>query len=162
MGTPNGQPVRTRGEHTEHVSSGPPLHFRSKLRRERKRARPARAAAEPSAPPGPVFAGGDRGAMATYINELRALIASTSTSTASAEGAGPASAHLEVKLREVLPNLLRDYVVPSPKGERAAPPSIFAPSVHVRLPRTAVGLTVAVRRGWLQPPGGSSGKSAQS
>ena len=94
--------------------------------------------------------------------DLRALIASTSTSTASAEGAGPASAHLEVKLREVLPNLLRDYVVPSPKGERAAPPSIFAPSVHVRLPRTAVGLTVAVRRGWLQPPGGSSGKSAQS
>ncbi|WVZ78440.1 hypothetical protein U9M48_026148 [Paspalum notatum var. saurae] len=44
----------------------------------------------------------------TYINELRELI-SASTSTASAHGSAP----LEVKLREVLPNLLRDYVVPS-------------------------------------------------
>ncbi|RLN13077.1 serine/threonine-protein kinase ATR [Panicum miliaceum] len=49
----------------------------------------------------------------TYIHELRELIASSSTASA---GSAPGSAHLEVKLREVLPNLLRDYVIPSPKG----------------------------------------------
>ncbi|TVU07548.1 hypothetical protein EJB05_40909, partial [Eragrostis curvula] len=49
----------------------------------------------------------------TLITELRELIAASS-STASASA--PASVHLEVKLREVLPNLLRDYVVPSPNA----------------------------------------------
>ena len=72
--------------------------------------------------------------MATYINELRAFIASTSTSSAS-DGAEPGSAHLEVKLREVLPNLLRDYVVTSPKG---APPFSPPPSTFIsRGPRLA-------------------------
>ncbi|KAK3131306.1 hypothetical protein QOZ80_6BG0504770 [Eleusine coracana subsp. coracana] len=49
----------------------------------------------------------------TLINELRELIASSSSTTSAS---APASAHLEVKLREVLPNLLRDYVVPSPNA----------------------------------------------
>ena len=61
----------------------------------------------------------------TYIHELRELIASSTTASA---GSAPGSAHLEVKLREVLPNLLRDYVIPSPKGSCAAPPSL-----HIRL-----------------------------
>ncbi|KAF8672849.1 hypothetical protein HU200_049186 [Digitaria exilis] len=51
----------------------------------------------------------------TYIHEIRKLIAASSEETASA-GSAPGSAHLEVKLREVLPNLLRDYVIPSPKA----------------------------------------------
>ena len=61
----------------------------------------------------------------TYIHELRELIASSTTASA---GSAPGSGHLEVKLREVLPNLLRDYIIPSPKGSCAAPPSL-----HIRL-----------------------------
>ncbi|CAL5040806.1 unnamed protein product [Urochloa decumbens] len=49
----------------------------------------------------------------TYIHELRELIESSTTASA---GSAPGSAHLEVKLREVLPKLLRDYVIPSPKA----------------------------------------------
>ncbi|KAL5223686.1 hypothetical protein ABZP36_010325 [Zizania latifolia] len=43
----------------------------------------------------------------SHIQELRGLIAASSSTSALA------SVHFEVKLREVLPNLLRDYVVPS-------------------------------------------------
>lgn len=46
----------------------------------------------------------------SHIQELRELIAASSTTTSTS---APASVHFEVKLREVLPNLLRDYVVPS-------------------------------------------------
>uniref|UniRef100_A0A0D9WU94 Serine/threonine-protein kinase ATR n=1 Tax=Leersia perrieri TaxID=77586 RepID=A0A0D9WU94_9ORYZ len=46
----------------------------------------------------------------SHIQELRELIAASSTTTSTF---APASVHFEVKLREVLPNLLRDYVVPS-------------------------------------------------
>uniref|UniRef100_J3MHR6 Serine/threonine-protein kinase ATR n=1 Tax=Oryza brachyantha TaxID=4533 RepID=J3MHR6_ORYBR len=46
----------------------------------------------------------------SHIKELRELIAASSTTTSTS---APASVHFEVKLREVLPNLLRDYVVPS-------------------------------------------------
>ncbi|KAL6873568.1 hypothetical protein ACP4OV_013650 [Aristida adscensionis] len=48
----------------------------------------------------------------SYLTELRELIAASSP-TASAP---TPAAHLEVKLREVLPNLLRDYVLPSPNA----------------------------------------------
>ncbi|KAM0929216.1 hypothetical protein ACQ4PT_001782 [Festuca glaucescens] len=44
----------------------------------------------------------------SHIKELRELIAGSSSA------AGPASAHFEAKLREVLPSLLRDHVLPSP------------------------------------------------
>lgn len=56
----------------------------------------------------------------TYIHEIRKLIASSEETTSA--GSAPGSTHLEVKLREVLPNLLRDYVIPSKKGSR--PPSL--------------------------------------
>ncbi|CAM0908690.1 unnamed protein product [Alopecurus aequalis] len=44
----------------------------------------------------------------THIKELRELIAGSSSA------AGPASAHFEDKLRDVLPSLLRDHVLPAP------------------------------------------------
>ncbi|KAM3298235.1 hypothetical protein ACQJBY_039941 [Aegilops geniculata] len=46
---------------------------------------------------------------AGHIKELRALIAGSSSAAAA-----PASAHYEAKLREVLPSLLRDHVLPAP------------------------------------------------
>lgn len=69
----------------------------------------------------------------TYIHEIRKLIASSEETTSA--GSAPGSTHLEVKLREVLPNLLRDYVIPSKKGSRPRLPlsPLFASRSEWRL-----------------------------
>jgi hypothetical protein len=69
----------------------------------------------------------------SHIKELRELIAGSSSA------AGPASAHFEAKLREVLPSLLRDHVLPSPTG--ASFPSSLPPRAGSPITAAAVGLS---------------------